>query len=663
MVFFTLTYCTTDSKHLDLGTDLDQLYALQYDNHHKDSLAETLDFEVESALALKNTAANRLLMDSILRKLRWTNDSIDFKKLSTKAIDYAIDKGDKYFLASTYNNIGMYYHDLYQLDSTYYYYLKTENVYKSLKDTLKLGEGRFYQARLLFEMGLFRESEAKVAQALSFLKKYPNTPVHYEANQLMSLCLSERKEYSEGQIYLRKALQLMLKDKGKYKILDKKRSTMAITMLYGNLSELSYLQMNYKEARDYALEGHKYVSKNTHPILVSFINNNRAKSGYQLFKNPIYLEELIKCYDTDSTLNYGFRMYYTAIDLAKLYQSDGDCQNANKWGDTAYGIATHNKVLPWQVEALEFLLLNDDYTKKDEVKLLIQLRQTLSSQENTARDQFARIAYETESIEEENSRLKEIIAFVVIVAIALLFALVIFIFYIKLKAKNKELKFEEEQRVANENISELMVERNFIGNDILKRERGRIAKDLHDGNVNTIFTIRFNLQLLETNNPEAKELLVKELHKLEDNTRNISHDLMENLLFKENSFIKLLEEHIRLQVNSWNTAFDLQVDKAINWGTFDSATQVNLFFIVKEAIQNVNKYSKAEQCIISFTRENDSLKLVIKDNGVGFDSSIKNKGLGIDNMHERAKKINGELMIKSKRNKGTMVVLKVSFLK
>ncbi|MDR2221766.1 MAG: histidine kinase [Flavobacteriaceae bacterium] len=659
-VLFTLTYCTPEKTRIK--TDVDQLYAVQYNDKHKDSLAKSINSEVKVALELSNTHHNRKIIDSTLQKLRWTYDSINFKNLSNKAIKYATDKDDKYILASTYNNLGMYYHDLYQLDSTYYYYLKTENVYKSLKDTLKLGETRFYQARLLFEMGLFAESESSVSQSLSLLYNFPNTPIHYEANQLMALCLMERKEYSEAERYLKKALDLMLKDINKNKVLDQKRATMAIIMLYGNLSELSYLQKKYPEAHNYALQGQKYITKNTHPMLVSFLKNNLAKSNFRLTKERKYIQEVIDGYKSDSVLKNNFRMHYASIDIAELYLSENQIKKANEWAKKSYNNAVIHNVIPYQITALEFLLLNDSYEMQPQVKQLIQLRQIVTAEDNQARNRFARIAYETEVIEQENDQLKDIIFIISIGGVTLVFLLIIGIYRFKLKTKSKELRLVRAQKKANDNINELIIERNLIALDVKKKERNRIAKDLHDSVVNTIFTIRFNLQLLDSTNNKNKELLIEELQKLEQNTRQLSHDLIDNELFNENKFSQLVEDLTSMQINAWKTTFKVKHDPTINFDLINAETKVNIFYILREAIQNVNKYSHAKNCIITFSGRTNGMQLTIEDNGIGFDNSHNNSnGIGLSNIKERAQQINAIVTINSYINQGTTISLFIPY--
>lgn len=651
---FSLTHCT--KKQFATATDIDQLYAVQYDNTYKDSLAKELSSSVTHALSLSNNAYNRSVIDSTLRLLRWTLDSVNFQKLANKSVSYALRKNDLPHLASTYNNMGMYYHDSYQLDSTFYYYIKTANVYRELHDSVKIGETKFYQARLLFEMGLHMESESKVSQALSLLNAYPHNPVNFEANQLMGLCLMERNNNKEAENYFKIAVKQILLDIAKYKVLDTKRAKMAIGNAYGNLAEACYNQNKFEEARSYVLEGQKYLEKDTPIMLVSFLRNTLAQCNYRLTQNSDYIQEVRKSFSDDSILGNAFRMHYTAMNLANLYLLEKNHKEAVYWAEVAYNNATTHHVLPQQVQTLEFLLTHSNYPMQEQVKKLIRLRQALTSQENQTRNTFARIAYETETIEKENDLLKDRIYITIILGAVLLLLLIFTIFRYQLKIKNKELLLVKAQRKANESINELIVERNLMSLDIKKSERNRIAKNLHDAVVNTIFGIRFHMQLLETPNEEAKTILIDELEKLENNTRDISHALLDNTLFNENQFEQLVTDLVSFQVNAWNTQFTVTYDPDINFELLEANTKVNLYYILREAIQNTNKYSKAANCDITFTREAQRIKLTIQDNGVGFEKT-DTKGMGLSNMRERAEQVNATITITSKLNKGTTITL------
>lgn len=83
----------------------------------------------------------------------------------------------------------------------------------------------------------------------------------------------------------------------------------------------------------------------------------------------------------------------------------------------------------------------------------------------------------------------------------------------------------------------------------------------------------------------------------------------------------------------------------------------NLFLIFKEAINNAVKYSKCTIITTEFSRlDNHQISMIITDNGIGFDKRKVKTGNGLINMQDRAKQINGKLLIKD-ANPGTRVEL------
>ncbi len=84
---------------------------------------------------------------------------------------------------------------------------------------------------------------------------------------------------------------------------------------------------------------------------------------------------------------------------------------------------------------------------------------------------------------------------------------------------------------------------------------------------------------------------------------------------------------------------------------------MNLYRILQEALFNTNKYADAENITVEFILNDNSLLVNISDDGKGFDTSKKKKGIGIKNMQERADDINAEFKISSALNKGTQISL------
>lgn len=651
-VIFLLVNCS--NPKIKTETDLEQLYAYKYSNHHKDSLAEVIQPDFKRVMSLSNTENNRMAMDTVLMKLRWTRDSVSFRALATRSKKYAIARNDDYALAKVYNNIGMYYHNMEMLDSTFYYYLLAENIYKNLNDSVRIGENQFYQARLLFEMGLYLESEVKVSNSLSLLRNSINNPVPFEANQLMALCLMEHNDYKEGERYFLQALDLMEKDYKKKQVLDEGNLKVALAAVYGNLAAVYLKQEKFQNSYEYAEKGLSYLSVNDYPVLISFLETTKAIASFELTGDKNNFKIIENNFKIDSTLGHIHRMFITGNDLAHLYLESGDRKRALLWGRKIYDLVKEQDLKVLERQALEFILLNEDHKFKNEVDHLIHLNREIQEQDNNTRNRFARIAYETELIIAENDHLKGVIYLITITGLSVVIVLILFFYVARLRSKNRALKLIEGQKKANESIYQLIIDKNNIATKVKKAERNRIAKDLHDGIVNGIFTIRFNLQQIECDNGELKNVLVEELKKLEIGTRDLSHSLRNVDLFKDNKFIEILKELVNLQKNEWNTCFCVYEKNDVDLEVFSSSQKVNIYYIIKEALQNVNKHSQASKCIVNFVNIDDGVLCSISDNGVGFLIGNSN-GIGLNNMKERASFLKTNLKVESFEGKGTTI--------
>jgi len=96
-------------------------------------------------------------------------------------------------------------------------------------------------------------------------------------------------------------------------------------------------------------------------------------------------------------------------------------------------------------------------------------------------------------------------------------------------------------------------------------------------------------------------------------------------------------------------------DKKIHWSEINDNIKINLYRILQEALQNIIKYAHASSVEIEFKLKGNTLNLLIKDNGKGFDIFEKRKGIGIKNMKSRVRKLNGTFEINSTFNKGTVI--------
>src|SRR5687767_383567 len=89
----------------------------------------------------------------------------------------------------------------------------------------------------------------------------------------------------------------------------------------------------------------------------------------------------------------------------------------------------------------------------------------------------------------------------------------------------------------------------------------------------------------------------------------------------------------------------------------DMRQRKNIYLIYKEALHNSVKYAECSKIIIQFCRTDYELRLVVEDNGKGFDQLNAKEGNGLSSMRRRAKEIHALLEIQSSRERGTAVIL------
>jgi signal transduction histidine kinase len=86
----------------------------------------------------------------------------------------------------------------------------------------------------------------------------------------------------------------------------------------------------------------------------------------------------------------------------------------------------------------------------------------------------------------------------------------------------------------------------------------------------------------------------------------------------------------------------------------------NIYLIFKEALNNAVKYPGATRISVHAKYDSKKLELKIEDNGRGFSLQSNNKGNGLLNMRNRAKELNGELLINSDHGTTIQLVMPVS---
>ena len=190
-----------------------------------------------------------------------------------------------------------------------------------------------------------------------------------------------------------------------------------------------------------------------------------------------------------------------------------------------------------------------------------------------------------------------------------------------------------------------------------ERERRRIATDLHDRIGQSLAFARLKLAGLASERPELKR--VQELiEQAIVDTRSLTFELSPPVLY-ELGLVPALE---------W-LARKIQEDHGIPTRFHDDGQpkplhenlRVVLFQAVRELLVNVVKHSQARHAQVILRRDGDALRIVVEDDGVGFETAKMNaetpRSFGLFNIRERIEYLGGRLKIRSMCNYGTRATL------
>ncbi|PZR06264.1 MAG: hypothetical protein DI539_24555 [Flavobacterium psychrophilum] len=348
------------------------------------------------------------------------------------------------------------------------------------------------------------------------------------------------------------------------------------------------------------------------------------------------------------------------VSLGEYFLHKKDTAKAIDYLTNAYTKAKVVKSNSDILTSLKLLTAIDDVNKDFYMRRYIKVNDSLQKIAQNTRDKFARIEFDTERITDEKDALAKKNSFIIGVSIVVvLFIAAIFIIYY-LNSKNKELLLVQEQQKANEEIYELMFEQQGKIESAKTEEKSRIAMELHDGILNNIYAVRLNLEFINKKADEESILkrkeYIKELQSIESEIRGVSHDLSRNALFnQEQSFESMLGFMITSQKNTFDTEFEADIDPAIDWEQMSNICKVNVYRIIQEALQNINKYSGASHAKVIVGLKDNNVLVTVTDDGVGFVPEKAKGGIGLRNLKKRAEALQGILQITSEPGKGAVV--------
>lgn len=238
--------------------------------------------------------------------------------------------------------------------------------------------------------------------------------------------------------------------------------------------------------------------------------------------------------------------------------------------------------------------------------------------------------------------------------------------------RRKEVELEQERLLAEvRRQSEELRALSARLAEAQEAERKSWSRELHDQVGQSLTALGFNLKFVRgqlAGQPDpigADERLGDSLALLEEITDRV-RDLMTELhppMIDEDGLIDSLEWYAEKFAN--RTGLVIRVEDRTQRHRLTAAAEIGLFRIFQEALTNVAKHAQAGQVRVTLEEKEDEYRLVIADDGLGFDPAIVTGGpsssrrLGLLTMRERAQAIGGRFQIESQPGWGTRVIVEV----
>jgi len=441
-------------------------------------------------------------------------------------------------------------------------------------------------------------------------------------NNLGNIYCFDKKEYQKGIYHYKKSLEYSIKIKDSAQIVF---TNLNLAWAYFDIGQykqgLPHLQYINKHHRKHGTTSTIVVLNMLNGMYHSYLNDVDKATDY--FNNAILL---------GNTGNEKTDLSYSHLEFSKFLFKN------NNYKEAYTNLALYNAITEELNDAEKFSKANiaginlqiDEYKREiDKIEIEYRTKEQILLQ--------------------EQSKNKKILV-VLIVALIMLFFL--FYFYIQ----NAKLKHNNKLKDFQSTIQENIINATINGQEV---ERKKIAAFLHDNISALLSSAGMHLFAHISQNPPSSQEIIKTkaiLENAHDQVRDLSHELMPSLLAQFGLF-EALDDLCEKKSNSiLHFMYSSALDRATR---YDQDFEMKIYFIIMELLNNITKHSNAEHAKINLAESKGQLKIVILDNGKGFDTNEFNvlEGFGLNQIKARIKNLKGSIDIHSKINSGTTIKL------
>jgi two-component system, NarL family, sensor kinase len=250
------------------------------------------------------------------------------------------------------------------------------------------------------------------------------------------------------------------------------------------------------------------------------------------------------------------------------------------------------------------------------------------------------------------------------ILIGSLVAVLVIVLLARSTYQQKKKILERENALNQSRIAELETEKQLLASEAVIKgqddERGRLAKDLHDGLGGLLSGVKFSLAnmkstvILDADSALVFERSLDMLDHSISELRRVAHNMMPEVLVK----FGLAEALKSYCANvSESQLFKIDFQSIGMEERLSSNTEIFIYRMVQELLNNTAKHAKAKQVLVQLARQNGEISITVEDDGIGFDTGTltKTTGAGWANIQLRVEYLKGNLDVQSSPGQGSSV--------
>lgn len=517
-------------------------------------------------------------------------------------------------------------------DSAFFYYNKARTYCKPKEDAKHYIYCMYYMAEIQQAHGDFQGSIKTANETIPFLSQIKNSDYVWNIYSVLGRNYYFTYDYPTAIYYYSKAFILStdrinkLEAKNNIAVIYIKQQKFNKALpIFLSISKEKIVKKdpkNYSKALDYI--GYCYY-KLKDPKALSY------------FENSIKLKHQI---------NYNDGLGRTYYNLAEYYHNKKDPNLAMKYAKLSY----QNYILSGNTDdaliALQFIIENNnsDIESKKNALVYINIADSIYIERQKAKNQFAKIKYDSKKEKEENLKLsaqkiknelqlakqenRNITFYIIIIAASCLIVFLYFFLTVRANRQKIEATYKSETR---------------------------ISKKLHDELANDIYHALAFAENRNLSSEENRNHLLKRLEDIYTRTTNISKDnsLVTNSQNFSTSFKEMISGFNTPQINLLISGLD-----SICWNDIDKDKKTIVYRSIQELLVNMKKHSDASLVAITFKKLDSFIIINYTDNGKGADKNKMVLKNGLHNIENRIYSVKGAIEIHSDLGEGFKVQIK-----